>query len=61
MNLGRSTSQLSVLLLIGIAVVAGTYMTLGKTAGVFFGFMYIIGSPLLYELFNRTVGRSTYA
>ncbi|RDI70193.1 hypothetical protein [Halopelagius longus] len=45
--------RFGVLLIFGVVVFAAAYASLGKVAGVFFGFIYILAAPVLYEVVRR--------
>lgn len=46
--------RFSLLVALGVVVFAAAYVGLGRAAAVFFGFVYIIATPLLYEVIERT-------
>lgn len=53
MNFQRTSFQFGLLVSLGIVVFAAAYISLGRTAAAFFGFVYIVMMPLLYEFLQR--------
>jgi len=53
MSPSRLTVRLAVVVVLGAVVFAGAYTVLSETAGVFFGFVYILAIPLVYWILKR--------
>lgn len=46
-------ARIALIIALGIVISVATYLNLGKTAGTFFGFVYILAIPFAYELLKR--------
>lgn len=53
MALSLTSIRLLMLATLGVIVFGVTYTQLSATAGAFFGFVYILAIPLVYELLKR--------